>query len=231
MAIWCLFEQSGTLKNVLLKRGYKDVCDVDIVDNDNVDVVIDLLADFNKIGLNTFNCFVENNILNGDVVFCFFPCIRFSWTSNLLFKCNNRELRKLSDIDKINYSSKYFDEFVYYYKSLLKFIYFCLERNIKLIVENPYDKNNNYLLKFLPFNPSIIIDNRCDYGDYFEKGTMFYFFNCQPSYFLSDYYYFNDNPLKISSITNNINRSIISPVFFENFINIHCKEVLADENS
>ena len=60
-----------------------------------------------------------------------------------------------------------------------KFVAVCLDRNIPLIIENPYSADH-YLVRYWPFLPKIIDLNRREMGDYFEKPTQYYFFNLEP---------------------------------------------------
>lgn len=102
------------------------------------------------------------------------------------------------------------------FQRLLKFIHIVKTRNIRTVIENPY--NGNYLLtrKEMP-KPKLIIEDRRMYGDYYRKSTMFYYIGFEPSYF-SEYIQGNEEKrLKVSN-EQGINRSLMHKDFANNFI-------------
>lgn len=120
---------------------------------------------------------------------------------------------------KEKYKAERIEQRKNFYNILLKFIEVVKRRNIKTIIENPY--SGNYLLKQPGIQkPSLIINDRSKFGDYYRKPTMFYFYNFQPTYF-SDYIIRTNN--KKDKPNNQqpkgIVRSLIHPDFALNFIN------------
>ncbi|MFA5719497.1 MAG: hypothetical protein WC939_00395 [Acholeplasmataceae bacterium] len=87
-----------------------------------------------------------------------------------------------------------------------------------MIFENPYHKN--YLLTRNEIKkPSLIIEDRTKYGDYYVKPTAFWFYNLEPTLF-SQYIIKNDNKLKKQiNLQNGIKRSLMHIDFAKNFIN------------
>lgn len=57
----------------------------------------------------------------------------------------------------------------------------CMDRGLKLIMENPYSEEH-YLRRYWCYPPAVIDMNRQDRGDYFVKPTQYWFLNCEPTY-------------------------------------------------
>jgi len=74
---------------------------------------------------------------------------------------------------------KLHSELEQYYQLINKLFIICIDRNLKLILENPYSKEH-YLTRYWCINPSIIDYDRREHGDYFKKPTQFYFLNVTP---------------------------------------------------
>lgn len=70
------------------------------------------------------------------------------------------------------------DEF---YARLLRLCFVCIERGIRLIVENPYTTNSFLKGNFIA-PPAIVDEDRTRRGDYFAKPTAYWFFNCEPTH-------------------------------------------------
>jgi hypothetical protein len=118
------------------------------------------------------------------------------------------------------------DERNRYYKLLIMLVESCMERNIRLIIENPYHGiqylNHNFLIE-----PSYIDNDRSRRGDYFVKPTMYYFVNCEPT---NGFTWQKDKTLKnVKSMHGHEGnlcdeeRSMISPDYARNFI---CDNIL-----
>lgn len=67
------------------------------------------------------------------------------------------------------------------YDTLTKLAILSYDRNVKLIVENPYS-SLHYLVRYWPVKPTIIDRDRREMGDYYTKPTQYFFINCKPSY-------------------------------------------------
>lgn len=75
MIVHCLFEQSGTFKNAFKKYGIK-AYDYDILNEFNqTDYIIDLFAEIEGGYQGEPSLF--DKISPDDLIFAFFPCIRF----------------------------------------------------------------------------------------------------------------------------------------------------------
>lgn len=70
----------------------------------------------------------------------------------------------------------------YFYTLLIKLFCVVQERDIRMIVENPYS-GQHYLILSQNFvmPPTIIDHNRMLRGDYFEKPTAYWFIKCKPT--------------------------------------------------
>lgn len=133
-----------------------------------------------------------------------------------------KNYRCLSDeekIQKILERNKCKQEF---YERLLRFVYVCVSKNIRMVFENPYSKVGYLYNNFL--KPATIIDmNRMERGDYFRKPTAYWFWNCEPTH---GFTYQNDKEQKtIEKCKSGARaglcseeRSMISPDYARNWI-------------
>lgn len=219
--VHCMFEQSGTFKNEFKKLGY-EAYDYDIQNNFNeTDYAVDLFSEIEKAyggGMSIFD-----NITSDDLILAFFPCIYFTGSVNpCYYTLENNNYKGLSlreKFEKILERSKNRELF---FELLNKLIAVCLQKNIRIIIENPYSElhylKNNFLCA-----PAVFDKNRLLRGDFFKKPTGYWYFNCSPTYGES---YQND---KIQKTVWNAKRgkkagicseerSMISPDYARNFI-------------
>lgn len=177
MIAHCLFEQSGTFKNEFKKLGI-DAYDYDILnDYGETDYQIDLFAEIQNAYEGGESIF--DNISQDDIIFAFFPCTRFESRIVLAFRGEQYQLINKTDKEKLKISMKLHDELHENYELISKLAYICLDRNLKLIIENPYTQPH-YLTNYWCIKPKIIDKNRRENGDYMEKPTQFFFINCEP---------------------------------------------------
>ena len=175
--VHCLFEQTGTFKNEFKKLGY-DASDYDIQNNHNeTDFVIDLFAEIEKGYEGKESIF--DNITKDDLILAFFPCIYFTGSTNpVLFRLDDINYRNLTLSEKIEKILERAKNREYFYETIIKFVGICLKRNIRLIIENPFQTlhflHNNFFQE-----PTIIDNDRTLRGDYFKKPTGYWFFNCE----------------------------------------------------
>ena len=210
-----LFEQSGTFKSQFELLGYK-AFDYDIENQfDKTDYVIDLFNEINKAYENKPSIFDEFD--KDDLIIAFFPCTYFSIQNQLAYRKQLPQFKKWSD-DKVN---DYLDERKrqrdIFYKTLLRFIEVVEKRGFKTVIENPY--SGNYLLEQKEIKqPSLVIQDRRVYGDYYRKPTMFYYYNFEPSY-MTEFLRITNNEKKYINYEGGITRSLIHKDFAYNFIN------------
>ena len=93
LKILCLFEQSGTFKNILKSRGHYAIdCDIENRFGET-DYQINIFAELTR------PCWFDRY----DLVFAFFPCTWFSRQNNLLISGNSYSMRNWSDEKKQAY--------------------------------------------------------------------------------------------------------------------------------
>lgn len=229
MKAWCIFEQSGTFRDAFKNLGFESVC-VDIRNDYNqTDIILDLFSEIDKACMNLPSFF--DNIDKDNIVFSFFPCIRFTEKTSLNARCKSGGTINKSDFEKLCYSSKLINETAEYYRLFCALFKIALNRGFKMVVENPYNTAFNFLKTFFPLTPQVIITNRAEYGgDYFKKPTAFWFVNFEPQ---NNTIFENVNVLKIKAIQRDCGkhggnklRSEISPSFADRFIRefVQCAE-------
>lgn len=212
-----LFEQSGTFKNAFKELGIP-AYDYDYENRfGEVDYQLDLFKEIENAYENKNSIF--DNINKDDLIVSFFPCTYFSVQNELIWSRKAYNF-KTWDEEKIdNYILEREREREKYFQILLKYIEVIKRRGIKMIFENPYSKN--YILTRREIKkPSLIIQDRTIYGDYYVKPTAFWFYNIEPTLF-SQYIIKNDNKLDkpINLQRKGIQRSLMHSDFAKNFIN------------
>lgn len=215
MKIHCFFEQSGTFKNEFKKIGFQAE-DYDLLNDFNeTDNIIDLFNEIEKAYLNKKSIF--DKIKKNDLILAFFPCIRF--TKRMIFNFTRKKAgnKKFNDIEKLEQNIKYFNEMDYLYSNISKMAIVCLRRKLKLIIENPYDKQH-ILTQFWNLKPNIIDMDRTKRGDNFKKPTQYWFINCKPkNNFVLDAITISEKKT-INNTRNKIERSLINPNYARRFI-------------
>lgn len=175
--VHCLFEQSGTFKNEFKKLGI-EAYDYDILDDfDQTDFVVDLFAEI-RGGYNgkpsLFDTFSKD-----DLIIAFFPCTRFEAKIPLAFRGELYQLKNWSTAQKLRYGMKLHGELHELYELISMMVCVCLERNLRLIIENPYTQPH-YLTTYWCIKPTLIDKDRSLNGDYYKKPTQYWFINCEP---------------------------------------------------
>lgn len=217
MKYHCLFEQSGTFRDVFRSKGLESY-DYDISNQfDKTDFVIDL---FEQIDY-AFNCkmpTIFDTFEAGDYVLAFFPCVRFSCLFYLTLRGAQFGQKDWNDEQKILYSMKCENERSRFYSLISMLCVVCLRRGLKLVFENPYTQPH-YLSQTFPLKPQVIHLNRKIFGDYFEKPTQYFFVGCKPNDVVEfgcfDYHH---ETIHIKEMNKGIKRSLISPSYAKYFI-------------
>lgn len=220
--VHCMFEQSGTFKNEFIKLGIPAE-DYDIQNNfGQTDHVIDLFTEIEK-GYNGKPS-IFDDITQDDLIIAFFPCIYFTGSVNpcyyTLENINYKSLTLREKFEKILERSRNRQKF---FELLNMLVAICLEKGIKIIIENPFDDSMHYLKNNFLSAPSVHDKNRMERGDYFKKPTGYWYFNCKPTYGES---YQNDKKQKTvwkaargkKAGVCSEERSMISPDYARNFI-------------
>lgn len=177
--VHCLFEQSGTFKNQFKNLGINAI-DYDILnDFGETDKVIDLFSEIRGGYENKPSIF--DNIDQDDLIIAFFPCVRFENQIMLHLRGQSKGMEKWTLKEKMQNCIKIQKEITEMYELVNMLFIICIDRGLKLIVENPYSEEH-YLRRYWCYQPSIIDRDRRDRGDYFKKPTQYWFLNCEPSF-------------------------------------------------
>ena len=177
MIVHCLFEQSGTFKNEFKKLGY-EAYDYDILNDFNeTDYVIDLFAEIE--GGYEGKPSIFDNISEEDLVLSFFPCVRFENQIMMCFRGQHWSQRSWTYKQKMEYCMQLLEELKHNYDLVNKQFIICMDRGLKLVMENPYSQEH-FLRRYWCYPPSIIDKDRRESGDYFAKPTQYWFLNCEP---------------------------------------------------
>lgn len=214
MKIHCFFEQSGTFKNEFEKLGY-NAYDYDILnDFGETDFIIDLFNEIEKCYLGEKSIF--DNINENDLIFAFFPCTRFEQQITMSFRGESQGIQKWTDEKKLKFDLKLHVELHRNYSIITKLSIICLNKNIKLIIENPFNEQH-YLKRYWCIKPSIIDFDRRKRGDFFQKPTQYFFVNCKPKQNLI-FESIKIKPTKKISNCKTVERSLISADYANRFI-------------
>lgn len=215
--VYCLFEQSGTFKKEFQKLGIPafdyDICN----DFGETSVKVDLFIEISCAYVQLPSIFDE--ISPDDLVLAFFPCTYFCSNNQMFFEGTNFAWRNLSQIerlDKIIERARLRND---YYVTLLKLCKVIEERQLRCIIENPYNAHHYWRFNF-PYKPAVIDMNRRLSGDYFKKPTQYLFINCEPAGKKSVQM---DKEMRFVNDSCGIDRSLISPDYAHNFI---CDKIL-----
>lgn len=230
--VHCFFEQSGTFRDCFRKMGIESF-DYDISnDYGKTDFQIDIfrkLFSWENSGIVPFH-----NISKDDLIIAFFPCIYFCQPSKTIFSFGyaqrlNWDLKKNKFWDNVIWRNRKRMEFFQYLTLLVKY---AVQNEIPLIIENPYNNGQNYLLSTFFKKPSFIDMDRSLHGDKLKKDTMFYFFNCTPGEWQNIYPYLG-KLLKIQDLPQSKKagkcskeRSEISSIYADHFI----RDIILNEN-
>lgn len=177
MVAHCLFEQSGTFKNEFKKLGY-EAYDYDIQNEfGETDYAIDLFAEIE--GGYQGKPSIFDNIGADDLILAFFPCTRFEDQIMLGFRGQNAGMKIWTQKQKIEYSMSLHEELNELYLLISKLVILCIDRGLKIMIENPYSAQH-YLRQYWCLKPTFIDNDRTQNGDWYKKPTQYYFINFEP---------------------------------------------------
>lgn len=224
MMVYCLFEQSGTFKNVLKNKGIKAL-DVDILNHYNeTDITVDLFCEIEKAYNNEPSLF--DKIKSDDLIFAFFPCTRFTEKIFINARALNSGIQKWSNEKRLEYSMKFMNEVNEYYSLFCKMCIVAERKHLRMIIENPAP-GQHYLKYFFPIKATVVDTNRAENGDYYKKPTQYWFINfpLSPTLNLTGY---SKKP-QATITKNNLDRegtikerrSLISPLYASWFIDTY----------
>ena len=175
--IHLLFEQSGTFKNEFKKLGF-NAYDYDILNQFNeTDYLVDLYSEIEKSYIGKQSIF--DNIDKDDIIMAFFPCTRFEQQILLWFRGDAMQQKNWSLEKKLEKDLSLHSELSKNYEIITKLVIVCLRKQLRLIIENPYNEQH-YLSKYWCIKPKYIDFDRTKKGDYFKKPTQYFFINIEP---------------------------------------------------
>lgn len=226
--VHCFFEQSGTFKNEFIKLRIPAE-DYDIQNNfGETDHVIDLFAEIEKAYSEKESVF--DTITCDDLIIAFFPCIYFSALSQVDMTFGCRIYQKMSVREKTDKILERASNREYFFRVCVKMISICLQRGLRLIMENPWGMQT-FLKSNFVLPPTFIDNNRTLRGDFFQKPTAYWFINCVRTYGFT--YQKDKKPKSIIHCKKSPKagicseeRSMISPDYARNFI---CDFILGKE--
>ena len=177
--VYCFFEQSGTFKNEFRKLGI-DAEDYDILnDFGETDHIVDLFAEI-RGGYNGEPS-IFDSITKDDLIMAFFPCVRFEAQILFHFRGQSKHMQGWTPKQKMENCMRLQRELAEMYELVNKLFIICIDRDLKLIVENPYSEEH-YLRRYWCLPPSVIDRDRRQRGDYYKKPTQYWFVNCEPQH-------------------------------------------------
>lgn len=179
--VHCFFEQSGTFKREFMKLGIPAE-DYDIQNNfGETDHTDDLFAEIENAYDDKQSLFDKIDQTD-DLIVAFFPCIEFSCVAQMWYSLNQHDYAKWPYKKRIDYMIKKNRERARLYEIMMKFACVCLDRKIRMIMENPWNENSYLKQNVIMKPPSIIETDRTRRGDLMKKPTAYWFWNCEPTY-------------------------------------------------
>lgn len=222
--VLCFFEQSGTFKKEFRKLGIHAE-DYDIQNNfGETDKVIDLFHEIDLAFAREKSIFDKINCEN-DLIFAFFPCIEFSCTAQMWYSLTQRDYLNWPYIKRVEYMIQKNQKRARLYELCIKMTGICLDRKIRMIMENPWSENTYLKQNVFLKSPSLIDRDRTRRGDYFRKPTAYWYWNCTPTFGKSFEPMHKNKIKRIEKMKSapqpglcSQERSMISPTYARNFI-------------
>lgn len=156
------------------------------------------------------------------LIMAFFPCIFFCESNTINFRLDAHNYRKLDIRGKTEQIIKRSESRDYFFQLATKMVCVVIERDLRMIIENPYQAQS-YMCNNFIFPPTVIDKDRTLRGDYFKKPTGYWFVNCSNTFGMSIQ---QDKERKIIRKCKTApkaglcseERSLISPDYARNFI-------------
>lgn len=123
---------------------------------------------------------IFDRISPDDIVMAFFPCTYFETMDMLNSRCENSLMRHRNAVWKLHYTMKRDENRHRNYRLISTLAVIAFERNLRMVIENPYHSTCHYLSLYWPLRPTIIDKDRTVNGDYYYKPTQYWFINLEP---------------------------------------------------
>lgn len=169
----------------------------------------------------------ESSIFNkfdkDDLIVAFFPCTRFEAKIPLGFRGEMYQQKNWDTVSKLKYSMKLHEELHELYELISMMVCVCIEKELRLIIENPYTQPH-YLTTYWCIRPTLIDHDRSQNGDYYKKPTQYWFVNCEPeTNFIFEPIenvetYVVDGKRNRDDISKKVERSLMHPQYANRFI-------------
>ena len=114
-----------------------------------------------------------------DIILAFFPCTRFECQIQLAFRGKAFQMKKWTDIQKLDYSMRLHEELHHNYMLLSKMVEVVEKKGLRMVIENPYTQPH-YLTMYWCIDPTIVDRDRTKNGDYMKKPTQYFFIGFEP---------------------------------------------------
>lgn len=122
---------------------------------------------------------IFDRIKPDDIILAFFPCVRFENQIMLAYRGQQYQQKDWSYRQKMVYDMQLLDETKNNYDLVNMLFIICIDRGLKLIMENPYSEEH-FLRRYWCYPPAIVDKDRRENGDYYKKPTQYWFLNCEP---------------------------------------------------
>lgn len=204
--IGCLFEQSGTFKNIFRKYGYQ-AQDIDIQNTyGETDVQCDL---FHMIETRS----IVDLLKKYEFCMCFFPCTWFSDFNNMIISGTQYQMQTMDETKKqriIAERKKSQSAAERYLKILVNAAQLT---KTPMIIENPLSVKIQEIMNGYDYT----VHKRSTYGDYYDKRTIYYFIgDISIAPFMETMK--NEKYFKIVHQDKGIERSLISDMYADNLV-------------
>lgn len=214
--IHCLFEQTHTFADAIIRDGRSSALCYDI--DGNPDVKCDIFMEIDK-WINGLPSLFDN-IAETDLVLAFFPCTYFSGFNKPMLSMTAQisQFEKFTPVQRAQCIARRAGNFAVYYGYICKLIAIAQTVGFHLIIENP--AHTSFLRDFTPCDTFFIDYDRRRHGDEFAKPTYFFFIN-KPLPLDCN----NDNSFKVDKsgrgicdIRGMLERSTITPAYADWFV-------------
>lgn len=125
-------------------------------------------------GVSIFDKFSQD-----DVIMAFFPCTRFEQQILLSMRGQMHGMERWTYRQKMLNCMDLMSELDRNYKLVNKMFIVCMDRGLKLVMENPFSEEH-FLRRYWCFSPAVIDKDRRKNGDYMKKPTQYWFLNFEP---------------------------------------------------
>ena len=166
-----------------------------------------------------------DTITKDDLIMAFFPCIEFSCVAQMWFSLGQRDYKTWPYKKRIDYMLEKNRRRTYMYDLFMKFSGVCLDRGLRMIMENPWSEQTYLKQNVILKNPSLIDRDRTKRGDWMKKPTAYWYWNCEPTNGTSYQQTPADKQRRITDMKKapraglcSEERSTISPDYARNFI-------------